>query len=81
MVIDITTGLEDQMSEDDQDDIEEKHKVIKNLDVIDELYLGQLVLFEGKPYQIYEIDLEDLTVLIGYREDENGFWVDPIDLE
>jgi hypothetical protein len=74
--IDIATGIEDEMSEDDKADIEQKHLTIKNLDALDELHQGQLVIHEGKPYQIYEIDLEDLTVCIGDKEEENGFWVD-----
>jgi len=78
-VIDLCTGFEDQMSEQNQDEINEFMLMIKDIDLIDDFYLGQFVIYEDFPYKIYDMDYDDFSIFIG--DDIDAFWVRPRDLK
>ena len=77
----LCTGFENQMNEADQEEIEESMLTIADIDAIEELYIGKLVIYEELPYKIFDIDYDDITILIGDREDENGMWVRPSNIK
>lgn len=80
-IIDLCTGFENQMSQADKEDFEDSMTAIANMDAIDKLNEGEMVIYDGLPYMIWEIDYDDTTVCIGRDALDNGMWVDPIDLK
>ena len=81
-VIDITTGLEDIMNQEDQDYIERCHQTIQNYDCFNDFDLGDLVIFNGKPYQIFDIDSDDITIgITDCKYDSYKDWVEPRELK
>jgi hypothetical protein len=49
---------------------------------ISEIEQGMLVIYEGLPYIVGEVDEDDLIIyLYSGDEEDTGFWVDPDDIE
>ena len=75
--------VEDKMLKDDKENFESLCTMVLELDSVKDLKRGNMVLYEGDPYMISEIDIDgsEISVLLWDGDDEdNGFYVSPTDI-
>ena len=74
LIIQVLTSYEDRMTKQDQEEFEEICRKSLVIPELSKYHVGQLIVYKKLPYQIYEIDYDDLSILIGDLE-EGEFWV------
>ena len=82
--IELLTQLEDEgkLTDLDQNEFDEICRIVSESNEIENseyLQVGKMIVCEGLPYQIIEIDYEDFSVrLWSGDEDDKGYWESPL---
>ena len=80
LIIEILTTYEEQMSDDDKDEFETICTLCLDINELDNYHIGKLIIYNNLPYKIYDIDYNDVSLLIG-SNDEEEFWLEIKDLK
>jgi hypothetical protein len=78
--INILTHVEHLLDETDKKDFDDLCKLIIRSEDIQRYHQGQLIIYDGLPYIINEIDYDDLTILISDGQMmDNYMWIDDLE--
>ena len=81
-LIEINISIESLMDEGDMDDFEGFCSVAKGIDKFNAAEIGDLCLYEDKPYLIMDKGRDGIEFLLGYSQnDDKGIWIDCEDVE
>ena len=75
LIIDILTSYEDRMSEEDQEEFDDICTKSLTLYKLSKYHIGKLIIHNQLPYQVMDIDFDDVSLLLGNGEIEE-FWVE-----
>ena len=75
LIIEILTSYEDKMTKEDQEEFDNICTSSLVIGKLSNYEVGQLIVYEKLAYQIFEIDYDDLSILIGDGK-EVEFWLD-----
>ena len=75
LIIDILTSYEDRMSEEDQEEFDDICTKSLTLYELSKYHIGKLIIHNQLPYQVMDIDFDDVSLLLGNGEIEE-FWVE-----
>lgn len=79
--IDILTGIEDELSDEEKENFNDWCTNIIAFDKMGEFYIGQPVVYEGEAWVIGEIDYDEFGILLySGQMGDNGFWIESEDI-
>ena len=79
--IDILTGIEDELSDEEKENFNGWCTNIRAFDKMGEFHIGQPVVYEGEAWIVGEIDYDEFGILLySGQMGDNGFWIDSEDI-
>jgi len=75
LIIEILTSYEDLMDKEDQEMFDDICTISLQIDKLSDYKVGALIIHNKLPYQVMDIDFDDITLCLGNGE-ENEMWIE-----